>query len=73
MYTVILFYFYTSCVYILDYCKMNFNQKLIILYLVLVNYLLFAIQQIKYKLLYRDLYLVIRFDVIFNVKKKKIQ
>lgn len=70
MYTIVLFYFYTSCVYILDYCKLNLNQKLIILYLVLVNYLLFAMQQIKYKLLYLDLYLVIRFDVIFNVKKK---
>lgn len=49
---------------------MNLNQKLIILYLVIVNYLLFATQQIKYKLLYLDLYLVIQFDVIFNVKKK---
>lgn len=52
---------------------MNLNQKLIILYLVIVNYLLFATQQIKYKLLYLDLYLVIRFDVIFNVKKNIIK
>lgn len=52
---------------------MNLNQKLIILYLVIVNYLLFATQKIKYKLLYLDLYLVIRFDVIFNVKKNIIK